>query len=190
VTTKQLYKELNYVDGSREKRLKYANLILSEPELLPELLEIIFMVDDSVSCKAAWVFEFACSKNLDLIIPHLDVFTEKLSKVYLDSTLRPLAKISELLATAYYSKQTTKFKSALQLRHHENIIEACFDWLINDGKIAPKAYAMNTLFLFGKDYNWIHPELKNIIQRDYQNQSPGYKARARHILKAIENDRT
>lgn len=189
MTTKQLYQELSQVDHSREKRLKYANLILSEPELLPKLLEILFMVDDSVSCKAAWVFEFACSKNLDLFLPHLSVFTKNLSKVYLDSAVRPLAKVSELLATAYYSKQKTKVKSALLPWHQERIIECCFDWLLNDGKIAPKAYAMNTLFLFGKDYNWIYPELKNIIQHDYQKQSAGFQARARHILKAIEKEK-
>jgi hypothetical protein len=68
----------------------------------------------------------------------------------------------------------------------EKIIEACFDWMINDEKIAPKAYAMNTLFLLGRDYDWIHPELVMILERDYQMQSSGFKARARRILKQIK----
>jgi hypothetical protein len=59
--------------------------------------------------------------------------------------------------------------------------------MINDEKIAPKAYAMNTLFLLGTDYDWIHPELALILERDFQMQSSGFKARARHILKKIKN---
>ena len=53
-------------------------------------------------------------------------------------------------------------------------------------KIAPKAYAMNSLFLLGKDIDWIHPELVTILERDFQMQSSGFKARARHILKKIK----
>ena len=45
---------------------------------------------------------------------------------------------------------------------------------------------MNMLFLFGKDHTWIHPELAQILEQDFQNQSPGFKARAKHILKKIK----
>ena len=76
-------------------------------------------------------------------------------------------------------------KHTLKKSHIEAIVEVCFDYLINDEKIAPKAYSMNTLFLFGKDLDWVHPELKTIIERDYQIQSSGFKARARQILKKL-----
>lgn len=185
MTTEQLYKELNYVDHSRANRLKYANLVLKNPELIPKLLEILFLVDDKISCRAAWVFEFMCGKQLDLICPYLDTLTENIHKVHLDSAERPVAKVCEYLAKAYYSKEKNAIKSALTLKHQEKIIEACFDWMINEVKIAPKAYSMNTLFLFGNDHKWIHPELALIIEQDFQGQSAGYKARARHILRKI-----
>jgi len=187
LTTKQLYKELNYVNHSREKRLHYANLVIDNPDLIPKLLEILFMVDDKISAKAAWVFEFMCGEKLETIIPHLDVFTENIHKVYLDSAVRPVAKVCEYLAKDYYSKKNNALKIALIPKHKEKIIEACFDWMINDEKIAPKAYAMNTLFLLGQDYDWIHPELVLILERDFQMQSSGFKARAKHILKKLKN---
>ena len=186
MTTAQLYNELNYVNHSREKRLYYANLIISQPELIPELLEILFHVDDKVSCRAAWVFEFMCGEKLEAIIPYLDNFTENIHKVHLDSAVRPVAKICEYLIKAYYSKSENPIQSALNSKHKEKITEACFDWMINDEKIAPKAYAMNTLFLLGYETDWIHPELKLILERDYQMQSSGFKARARHILKKLK----
>lgn len=186
MTTEQLYDELNYVNHSREKRLYYANLVINNPDLIPKLLDILFMVDDKVSCRAAWVFEFMCSENLETSIPYLDTFTEHIHKVHLDSAVRPVAKVCEYLIKAYYSKTNNQFKTALKPIHKERIIEACFDYMINDEKIAPKAYAMNTLYLLGQDYDWIHPELVLILERDYQMQSSGFKARARHILKKIK----
>ena len=186
MTKDQLYKELNYVNHSREKRLLYANLVIGNPELVRPLLEILFDVDDKISPRAAWVFEFMCNERLEDIIPHLDFFTENISKVHLDSTVRPVAKICEYLTKAYYSKEKNAIKSNLSQIHKERITEACFDWMINDEKIAPKAYSMNSLYLLGTEYDWIHPELAIILERDFQMQSSGFKARARHILKKIK----
>ena len=186
MTTEELYEELNYVNHSREKRLYYAKLVIDNPELVPKLLDILFKVDDKVSCRAAWVFEFMCGEKLEAIIPFLDRFTSNIHKVHLDSAVRPIAKVCEYLIKAYYSKNEPLFETALNPTHRERIIEVCFDYMINDEKIAPKAYAMNSLFLLGQDYDWIHPELALILERDYQMQSSGFKARARHILKKIK----
>ncbi|GAB5564574.1 MAG: hypothetical protein Wins2KO_16370 [Winogradskyella sp.] len=187
LTKDQLYKELNYVNHSREKRLFYANMVIENPNLVGPLLEILFDVDDKISCRAAWVFEFMCGEKLEAIIPHLDVFTANVSKVHLDPAVRPMAKICEYLIKAFYAKKPSKIKSVLTEKHKEKIIEACFDWMINDEKIAPKAYSMNALYLLGSEYDWIHPELALILERDFQMQSSGFKARARHILKKIKS---
>ena len=92
----------------------------------------------------------------------------------------------EFLIKSYYSKEANLIKTTLQQKHLEKIIETCFDYMINDEKIAPKAYAMNTLYFLGKDFKWIRPELREILERDYPNQSAGFKARAKHILNNIK----
>lgn len=185
MTKDQLYKELNYVNHSREKRLYYANLVIENPKLVKPLLDILFEVNDKISCRAAWVLEFMCGEKLEAIIPHLDIFTQNIPKVHLDSAVRPVAKICEYLTTSYYSKAKNPIKTSLTKTHREKITENCFDWMINDEKIAPKAYAMNSLYLLGTEFDWIHPELAIILERDFQMQSSGFKARARHILKKI-----
>jgi len=186
LTKDQLYQELDYVNHSREKRLFYANLVINQPELVQPLLHILFDVDDKISCRAAWVFEFMCGEQLEAIIPHLDTFTQHVGKVHLDPAVRPMAKVCEYLIKDYYSKKETQIKSALTEAHKEKIIEACFDWMINDEKIAPKAYSMNSLYLLGTEYDWIHSELAMILERDFQMQNSGFKAHARHILKKIK----
>ncbi|MEZ4802499.1 MAG: adenylosuccinate lyase [Gelidibacter sp.] len=186
MTTDELYAELNYVDASRANRMKYANVIIDNTCLLPNLLEILFMVDDKISCRAAWVLEFVCGEKLEELIPYLDGFTQNIHKVHLDSAVRPVAKVCEYLVIANYSKEKNKIQSALSTTHKEKIVEVCFDWLINDEKIAPKAYAMNALYLLGKEFNWIHPELSIILERDFILQSPGFKARAKRILTKLK----
>lgn len=186
MTTKQLYNELNYVNHSREKRLYYANLVLENPDLIPKLLEILFMVDDKISPRAAWVLEFMCSAKIETLVPYLDCFTENIHKVHLDSAVRPVAKICELLAKAYTSKPENNINKKLTQNHKERIIEVCFDYMITDEKVAPKAYSMTTLFLFGKTYDWVYPELVRILEDDFSRQSAAFKARARHILKKIK----
>ncbi|MFC5195710.1 adenylosuccinate lyase [Bizionia hallyeonensis] len=186
MTTDQLYADLNYVNHSREKRLHYANLVINNPKLISKLLAVLFRVDDKISCRAAWVLEFMCHENLEYLIPHLDTFTANIHKVHLDPAVRPIAKICEYLAKAYYAKTPNKIQLHLNPIYQERIIAVCFDYMIHDEKIAPKAYSMNTLYLFGADYDWIHPELVIILERDFQMQSSGFKARAKHILKKLK----
>lgn len=189
MTTEQLYVELNYVNHTREKRLYYAQLVLSNPYLIPKLLDILFMIDDKISPRAGWVLEFMCSHKIETILPFLDVFTTQIHKVHLDSAVRPVAKICELLAKAYNKKTNIYIKNKLTEIHKERIIETCFDYMINDEKVAAKAYGMTTLFILGKDYDWVHPELELILKRDFQGQSAAYKARARQILKKTKKPR-
>nr|WP_139000525.1 adenylosuccinate lyase [Hyunsoonleella aestuarii] len=186
MTTEQLYNELNYVNHSREKRLYYSKMLQEKPNLIPSLLDILFRVDDKISPRATWVFEFMCNEDITIIAPYLDTFTANIKNVHLDSAVRPIAKICEFLAKAYTSKTDNYIKLILTETHKERIIETCFDYMINDEKIAPKAYSMNTLFLLGKEYDWVHPELALILERDFHLQSSGFKARARHILKKIK----
>ncbi len=186
MNTSQLYNELNYVNHSREKRLYYANLVLENPNLIAPLLDILFCVDDKNSPRAAWVLEFMCKENLIALLPHLNTFTKNMSLVHLDAAVRPVAKICEYLAVAYFAKTKNDIQQKLKPKHQKKIIALCFNYLLNDQKIAPKAYAMHTLFLFGTKYKWIYPELALILKRDYQLQSSGFKARARKILQKIK----
>ena len=68
----------------------------------------------------------------------------------------------------------------------QQITETCFDWLIKDTKVASKCYAIRALHLLGKHFDWVHPELKIILEKDYINHSAAYKAVGREILKKIK----
>jgi len=186
MTKAQLYKALDYVNHSREKRMEMAILVSYNPHLVAPLFEIANTDNDQISSRACWVLEFTGRENLSYIIPHLDQFTAILSLLKRESSIRPMAKICELLMLAYFKAENHTIKKALNEDHLEKITTACFDWLIGDYKVAPKAYSMTSLFLLGTKYDWIHPELKIILEQNYADGSAAYKARARMALAKIK----
>ena len=177
---------LDTIDHSRDKRKYFANLIVKNPELLPELLSICAHTEDKISCRAAWALEFLCKNNLASVLPYLDELLLFIPDVYKHSAVRPMAKIFEYLCIAFYQKKNPEIQKYLTVKHREKITEICFDWLITDQKVAPKAYSMTSLYLLGTEFDWVHPELKILLESSYNSGSAAYKARARMVLEKIK----
>ncbi len=176
---------LNYTDHSREKRSQGAQLVARTPKLIKELLDIIAQIDTDVSCKAAWVLEYTIKQDLTLLIPYLDDFITILPKVYKDAAVRPMAKLCELIAIDFYKTKSIAYQKALKLQHRTAFTEVGFDWMITDQKVAVKAYTMTALYWLGTEFDWVHPELKNILESNYSTGSAAYQARARQVLKKL-----
>ncbi|MFY9241707.1 MAG: adenylosuccinate lyase [Polaribacter sp.] len=183
-----LTEQLQLVENAkRENRQRVANIVLENKNLFKYLVAITFKVDDKISIKAAWILEWICTHHhLEWILPHLDEFSTRISTLKFDSSIRPCAKICEHLATAYYSKTENDVQKTLTENYIKLIVEAGFDWLITPQKIAVRAYTMNTLYLFGLEQDWIHPELKHLIETKIIHESKGCKARGKHVLLLIE----
>jgi len=183
---------LNDVDtAARINREKASNIVLQNPKLVKNLVEFTFDVDNKLSIRAAWVLEWICTHHgIENILPFLDKFSTHISKIHFDSVIRPCAKICEHLATAYTSKKENDTKKLLTQNHIDLLVETGFDWLITDQKIAVKAYTMNTLYLFGLQMDWIHPELEHIIRTKVIHESKGCEARGKKVLGLIEKRST
>ena len=180
----------NMENPKRENRERVANIVLENKDFFKDLVTITFDIENKTSIKAAWVLEWICTHHhLNWIIPHLDEFTSKINTVKFDSAIRPCAKICEHLANAYYVKFDNEVKKNLTIQHIDSIIETGFDWLITPQKIAVRAYTMNALYLFGLEKDWVHPELKHLIETKIIFESKGTKARGKYVLNLIEKHR-
>ncbi len=179
-----LLKELCSIkNAKRVYRDRASNFVIQNPEVFPFLLELIFKNKTKTSIKAAWVFELVCFENLNLMVSHINLFTNNLRKIADESALRPIAKVCYFITKAFYINNEIKLK--LTDENKDQIIEANFDWLIEDHKVATQAFAMDTLYLFGKESDWIHRELKLILEKNAGSGSAGYQAHARKILKDL-----
>ena len=187
-----LIEQLNNIENAkRDNRQRVANIVSDNHDLLPHLVDLTFEVNDKISVKAAWILEWICTHyDLNFILSHLNQFTNEISNLVFDSSIRPCAKICEHLAVAYTNKKENLTKEFLKPEHIEKIIETGFDWLITPQKIAVRAYTMNSLFLFGLSRDWVHPELEHLIRTKIIHESKGCKARGRHVLEAIEKHRS
>lgn len=164
-----------------------ADDILEQPERFEPLLEIGLERNDYIGSRACWVLEFVCKGRLERIYPFLGRFTAGLPGLNEESSIRPMAKICELLTEAYYEGGETV--PPLSPEHKERMVSVCFDWLIGPYKVAPKAYCMRTLYLLSADFPWVRDALRDELQLRYPSGSAAYQARARHILKLLEKAR-
>lgn len=145
----------------------------------------LILEDSPLGSRACWVLEFVLEAEPGLLYPHLDRFVGGLPSVKPESSIRPLAKICQLLVVSYYDPAGAAERPPLTGHQKEGITAACFDWLISAGKVAPKAFSMQSLLLLGREIPWVHPELKAVIERHYPDGSPAYQARARRILREL-----
>jgi len=177
----ELVSKIDQSTAHRKSREQLSNYIIRNLGILTEFVEIAFDTSNKNHVKAFWSLELVCQKKLKLFVPYLDLFCEVLPKLKDDSSIRPATKICFFLSKSNHRKNGI---SLTQEQEHL-LIEALLDRLIQNEKVAAKVYSMKALFVLGKKYNWVHDELKNIIEQDYANHSAAYQAATRNLLKKL-----
>lgn len=176
------YNQIANSTAHRPIRDLLSGKVLNDKTLLPDLLAIAFDIKDKNHHKACWILELVFETKTDWLAPHLDAFCKTLPHFTNESAMRPIAKIG-LFASEYYQKHP----GFLHPLHIEQIMETCFDRLINPvTKVATKAYSMRTLYELGKKEDWVYPELIRILSEDSAKHTAAYKAAAKDILKRIK----
>ncbi len=170
--------------GYKNSRQTTANFILSKPELMEDFMQMCFDIENPDHYKACWTMELIALENLNSLHNFLSLICSKSKTLTNESAIRPLSKVIFLLLEAHY--KTAKTEIHFTESQLQELIEINFDWLISDTKVASKVYAMRSLLLLGKDFNWILPELQSILTKDFSNHTAAYKAVSKHILKKIK----
>jgi len=181
-------KELSeLLDSIRNARRIYrdqaAEIILVRPELMPALVRSVFSNESKRSVKAAWVLELVCLYEVRLMIPYIAEFATNLERLEDESSIRPVSKICSQVSKLYIDEPWEPFDP--DSNWISGIINSSFEWLIGEHKAAAKVFSMETLFQWGKKYDWIHPELNSILDINFAKESCGYQSRARKIMDKI-----
>jgi len=168
----------------RPIRDRLSGEVIDNPELLPVLIGIALDVNNKNHYKACWTLELVLEYNIDWLSDYLYDFCQKLPAFSHEGAIRSISKIC-MFSAKQHLKNKKKDETFLTEEQTQQIIETCFDWLINDTKVASKVYAMRALFEFGKLYDWINPELKQILPKDFANHSAAYHSASKEILQKI-----
>lgn len=172
------YQQIEKSTAHRKCRDDIKDFVFENPEFLSDLIKIAFTIKDKNHHKACWILELVCEEKMHLFLPFLDEFCEVLHQYKSDSAIRSISKICLFLSNPK--------KHSLTENQEEKIIETCLDWLIASEKAANAAYAMRTLYNFGKKHVWVNEELNVLLQRDCSHQTPGYKFAVKDILKRLK----
>ena len=181
-----LLEQLSYKKAYRENRMQAALWVIENPQTFEKLLNYCFTSKTELAYKAAWVLEFVYLENPKWLLPHLDLFFKHLPSINLDQTLRPLAHICELIAISNYKKKDIDVIAVFLEKHKKTLIDCSFDWLITEQKVACQVRAMTALYYLGTEFEWIHPELKQIIEQNIHLGSAGYQSRGKKTIKQID----
>ena len=174
-----LYQRIANSSAHTQNRIDNGTFMVQNPHLLQDLITFSFDVKDKLHIRACCILEKVFELQIALSFPNLDFICENLCQLKNDSAIRSLSRFIMLLV------QDNAKKKHLTEYQLEKITEVCFDWLISDIRIAPKVHAIYTLFELGKAQNWIHPELKIILEQDSAKHSAGYKVASRETLRKI-----
>lgn len=171
----------------RCNRERAATHILNDSNGIQEILPLVFDTQYKNHHKAAWVIEIIFEQDLSLIYPHLTYFTSHLHHVKNESAVRSLAKIGRWIALDYKKKAN---QHPIQIAEILQLVEVGFDWMIGPYPVAPKAYTMDTLFIFGNVQNpkleWVLESLKDVILQQIQQGSPGFQNHGNKILEQLK----
>ena len=173
----EFYNQIAKSTAHRKSRDDNKDFIFANPSYLKDLTNIAFNTKDKNHHKACWILELICEEKMELFLPYINSFCEVLPNFKVDPALRPTSKICLFLSK---SKKVTLTKF-----QEEKIIETCLDRLIDCDLAATAAYSMRALYNLGKKYDWVNEELKVLLTRDISNQTPGYYAATKDILKKL-----
>lgn len=169
------YLQIENSTANRHSRDELCETALSSVEALKELFLFAFDIGNKNHFKACWSLELVLEKDITLLLPHLDTFISKVKLYQHDSALRSISKIC-----LFVSKSK---KIRLNDDQEQVLVEACLDWLIQEEKVATKAYTIRALYNFSKNKPWLKEELYLILEQGYSSHSAAYKAVAKEVLK-------
>lgn len=171
-----------------ENRELLITTVLTNQDLIAELLKHMKRVHEKNSAYAARILELVVKKDNKVILPFLGEFTSLLNQLKFDGAVRASAKLIEILCSHCFVKLNPIFIDKLTNETLELFAEVCFDWMITDRATAIQAHSMYSLYLLGDKFDWIHDELVLVIDRNLPNKSIGYQNRGKKIIKAIKTN--
>jgi hypothetical protein len=164
--------ELLMVENSRRNTDLIADLILKKTELFDELIRIYLKNEEPVSRRAAWVADVITEKHPDLLSPFIEEMATRLKTFTHDGMKRESLK---MLA-----------RSPLPELNLGQLITLCFDWLTSGKEsVAVKMFSMEILYRISQQEPEMKKELADSIEWRMQEETPGFRAHGKKLLKRL-----
>ncbi|RYC52962.1 hypothetical protein [Flagellimonas olearia] len=182
MTKQQLHIQLHSGRLSKVHIDQLVEQLVKQPSLTESLFLEVLQEDKIGTFNASWTFDHLMRKRLVYLLPMMTLFTNSLSELQCESCIRSMAHVCEMITKAYFKKTDPVFIKNIADEHLEKIMISCFDWLISPMNMAPKVFSMTSLYYLGLKFDWVHPELRVILEDSYASGTIGYQNRAKKTL--------
>ncbi|PID92410.1 MAG: hypothetical protein CSA96_03450 [Bacteroidetes bacterium] len=148
--------------------------ILEEPACRQSLLRLALRDKDPLAWRAAWIFDAADEQ-------------EAFARGFIPEIVQALPG----LKSSGSMRCLLRMLSRYEIPEDEQgiLLDICFSSLVSEAApIAVKAHAMQIIYQHSLLYPELGRELKTILEDQMENNTAGYKSRARRILKQLKKN--
>jgi len=153
------------------------DVVLSNPELFKELIQLALLNEEPVSRRAMWVIDVASEKNPAILKPYLNDLIIHLSKYNHDGLKRHTLRM--------LSRYDIRFDDFL------HILDLCFEFIKSAKEsVAVRYQAMNLLYVMSNKEPDLKYELATTIEMQMHEGSIGLKNHSRKLFSKLKSEIT
>ncbi len=160
-------------EHSKVNTTRITNWISDHQDRFDALIHLFLHDEYRVVQRAAWVLSKCTEMHPQLILPHLEPLIDNLEHPKHEAVLR----------------NTLKAMSEIDVpeRQMGKLATICFDLLLEpQTAIATKVHAMQVLANFCQKEPDLAPELRLVIEDQWEYASAGFKSRGKKVLKQLD----
>ncbi len=164
-------------EHSKKQCDRIVKYIGNDKQKFAALMQLFFKGEYRITQRAAWPMSYIVQEHPALITPYFKKLLD-----YLDKPGIHVAIIRNTVRLLQDVEIPAKFQGRVMSR--------CFDYVAApETAIAVKAFSLTILENLSKKYPDIIPELKEIIESQWDNATPAFRSRAKKALKAMTADK-
>ena len=160
-------------EHSKAQCERIVGYIGGDPERFAALMGLFFRGEYRITQRASWPMSYCVQNHPELVIPYYRQLIEQLERK--DTHTAVTRNILRLL-------QDLTIPEEFQGR----VMNACFDFILEPGvPVAIKAFSLTVLENLSLHYPEILPELKIVIESEWDRSTAAFRSRARKILSKL-----
>ena len=161
-------------EHSKKQTDRIVDYIGADKERFGVLIGIFFQGEYRITQRAGWPLSNCVRNHPELIQPYF--------KQLLDNLQRKDIHVAVVRNTVRLLQDVT-----IPKKHQGRVMNICFEFVQDpQTPIAVKAFSLTILSNLAADYPDIGPELKLLIEEQWEHSTAAFRSRAKKVLKAME----
>ncbi len=162
-------------EHSRSQADFIADIVISRPQLIKELLDIVLLNHEPISRRASWPLRIISDRDNKLLEPYVHIIIEQLPNI--DNVAIRRAFLAVLVNVV------------IPEEYHGELLQFLSEVLINAGSpVASLIYSADIFYKISMDEPELLNELKLMLELLIPFGTPGVKSKCRKTIKKIEKN--